>query len=52
MKQTIAWNVLLDGKEIDTVFFDCDIDGEQVKRSLVEHDGYDSRIEVVNADER
>ncbi len=41
-----GWNVYLRGKLIDTVFFDEDVTAEEVKRSLVNHDGYDAGIEV------
>ena len=44
----IAWNVYLNGKLIDTVF-DMEKDANEVKRSLVNHDGYDSRIVVRKA---
>ena len=40
-----AWDVYLNGKHIDTVF-DQETDAEMVKRSLVDHDGYDPNIEV------
>lgn len=41
-----GWNVYLNGKCIDIVFFDKDCDSDYVRRSLVEHDGYDYRIVV------
>ena len=44
MMKTIAWDVWLYGRVIDTVFYDCDMTEETVKTSLVNHDGYDSRI--------
>jgi len=42
-----SFDVFLKGKNIDTVFasvgsYDCD----EMKKSLVEHDGYDPSIEV------
>lgn len=49
-----AWNVYLNGKKVETVFFNsrCDggarIDAQQVKESLVNHDGYNPSIEVRN----
>jgi hypothetical protein len=46
MPKPNAWNVYLDSKEIDTVFFDPYCDKDYVYRALVEHDGYDSRIVV------
>lgn len=41
-----AWKVKLHGKEIDTVFGHEGSSPEDVKRSLVNHDGYDSAIVV------
>ena len=47
-----AFNVYLGKRLIDTVFWNDRCDGgaqiteEDVKKSLVEHDGYDTRIEV------
>jgi len=43
---TAAFKVYLGGKRIDTVFFDSSMTAEQVKRSLVSHDGYSPRIRV------
>lgn len=40
------WVVTLGPRHIDTVFFDPDCDEEYVRRSLLDHDGYDPRIEV------
>jgi rubrerythrin len=39
-----AWDVFLEGKIIDTVYFDEDIEADQVMDSLINHDGYDPRI--------
>lgn len=33
-------------KHMDTVFFDASMDADEVKRSLVEHDGYPADIMV------
>ena len=44
----IAWDVYLDGRKIDTVF-DQETDAVEVKRSLVDHDGYDPNITVKKA---
>ena len=41
-----GWTVKLNGKVIDTVFFDRDCDSDYVKRSLVDHDGYNPNINV------
>ncbi len=44
--KAIAWNVYLRGKLIDTVWYDADISADDVKRSLVNHDGYDAAITI------
>lgn len=44
-----AWDVYLRGKWIDTVFCDPRDDADDVKRSLVNHDGYDVAIVVRKA---
>lgn len=41
-----AWDVYLNDKLIDTVFYDNDLDADYVKKSLVDHDGYDPNIKV------
>jgi hypothetical protein len=42
-----AYDVYLNGKCIDTVFFNKKgIDAEYVKSALINHDGYDDRIIV------
>jgi len=41
-----GFKVLLQGEEIDTVFFNKGCDLDYVKESLVNHDGYPSNIEV------
>lgn len=41
-----AFDVYLNGKWIDTVFANG-YDAEEMKRSLVDHDGYDFKIVVV-----
>jgi hypothetical protein len=41
-----AWNVYLNGKCIDTVFYDPDCDRDDVRTGLIEHDGYDPAIVV------
>ncbi|HEX9641825.1 MAG TPA: hypothetical protein VGB13_10995 [Candidatus Krumholzibacteria bacterium] len=43
---TNAWVVTLRGEEVDIVFFDDRMDADEVKRSLVGHDGYDPAITV------
>lgn len=39
-----GWDVYLDGKCIDKVFFNDNLDEDYVKDSLINHDGYDSTI--------
>lgn len=43
-----AWDVFLAGKEIDTVFYNrgSKITADEVRRSLINHDGYDPRITI------
>ena len=40
-----AWNVYLNGKLIDTVFA-TGYDADEMRRSLINHDGYDPGITV------
>ena len=40
------WKVYLNGKNIDTVFYQLGIDAEEVRKGLIDHDGYDSGITV------
>lgn len=44
-----AWDVVLKGKVIDTIFYDADMTEDDVKRSLINHDGYNSNIKVVKS---
>lgn len=43
-----AFNVYLNGRLIDTVFYSAGtkITCDEVRRALIDHDGYDSRIVV------
>jgi len=41
-----AWKVYLADHHIDTVFYDETMDGDEVRDSLVSHDGYDPEITV------
>lgn len=41
-----AWKVTLNGAVIDIVFYNNNISAEEVKRGLIDHDGYDPRINV------
>jgi hypothetical protein len=43
------WNVYLNGRVIDSVFFDKDCDEWYVKRALINHDGYNPSIQVRKA---
>jgi hypothetical protein len=45
----VAYNVYLRGKLIDTVFQSGMSTVEEVKRSLIDHDGYDAAIRVTKA---
>ena len=40
------WNVYLRGKKIDSVSYTADMAPSLVKRTLIEHDGYDPRITI------
>jgi hypothetical protein len=42
----MAWDVILNGKIIDTVWYTKDCDADYVRRSLVDHDGYNPNITV------
>ena len=44
-----GWNVYLNGKLIDTVFFDKDCDKDYVYKALVNHDGYNPSIVVTKS---
>lgn len=43
-----AFDVYLNGAHIDTVFYSLgvSVDAEEVRQSLINHDGYDPRITV------
>jgi hypothetical protein len=41
-----AWEVHLNGKHIDTVFYQLDCDKDYVRRSLIDHDHMDPNITV------
>jgi hypothetical protein len=41
-----AWNVYLFGKWIETVYYQPNVDREEVLQGLVDHDGFDARISV------
>jgi hypothetical protein len=42
----MAWDVILNGKVVDTVWYTKDCDADYVRRSLVDHDGYNPNITV------
>lgn len=46
-----AFNVYLKNKRIDTVFYSngVNVDKDEVKKSLVNHDGYEPEIRVTKA---
>jgi hypothetical protein len=43
------WNVYLNDKFIDSVWFLKSCSEEEIRKSLIEHDGYDSNIKIVPA---
>ena len=43
-----AWDVYLRGRKIDTVFA-TGYDAEEMKRSLINHDGYNANITIRKA---
>jgi hypothetical protein len=49
-----AFRVLLNGREIDKVFYDDKdtITADEVRLSLINHDGYDARIVVIKERDR
>jgi hypothetical protein len=46
------WNVYLRGKLIDIVFYNRGMTADEVRRSLIDHDNYDSGIHVRKAVKR
>ena len=46
MKKARVFRVYLSGRLIDTVFYYAAVDESDVKRDLVNHDGYDNKIVV------
>jgi hypothetical protein len=46
MTKMKAFDVMLNGKRVETVFFRADSTVQEVKQSLVEYDKYDPDIEV------
>lgn len=46
MPKLRGWKVYLDGEEIDEVFYNPGITGEEVRIDLIQHDGYNPNIEV------
>lgn len=49
MNANVGWDVFLNGKKINTVFYTPDCDAEYVRTTLINHDGLDSRIVVRRA---
>jgi len=43
------WDVSLNGEVVDTVWFDPTMTADEVRKSLIEHDGYNNHISVVKA---
>ena len=46
MKRQKTWNVYLNGVLIDTIFYFCNVDEDEVLQDLIENDGYDPMITV------
>lgn len=46
MSKMKAYLVFLNGEEVDTVFY-TGYTSEEIKKSLVEHDGYNPNIRVI-----
>jgi hypothetical protein len=46
MKRQKTWNVYLNGELIDTIFYFCNVDEDEVLQDLIEHDGYDPMIVI------
>jgi len=45
----MAWDEILNGAVIDTVWFIKECTAEEVRKALIGHDGFDARIEVKEA---
>lgn len=45
-RRMAAFDVYQAGKHVDTVFYSGSVSADEVRRELVEHDGYDGSIEV------
>ena len=45
----VAWNVYLNNRLIDTVFYMSNCDRDYVRDGLINHDGYNPRIVVCRA---
>ncbi len=43
---TQAWKVILNGRHVNTVFFIREMPADEVRNSLIDHDGYPNNIEV------
>jgi len=41
------WDVYVNGKWVNTVYYDLECNAEYVKESLINHDGYPVNIEVL-----
>lgn len=44
-----AWDVIRNGRVIDTVFYTADCDLHYVRSTLINHDGYPTDIRVIPA---
>ena len=50
--EMVPWEVFLNGKAHDTVYYTADCDRLYVYDSLVDHDGYDPNIIVVKEEKQ
>jgi hypothetical protein len=41
-----GWNIYLNGKLMDRVWFDSDMGYDEVKRALIDHDGLNPSIQI------
>lgn len=48
MSKMKAYFVFLNGEEVDTVFYSIGYTNDEVRRSLIDHDGYDPNISVIS----
>jgi len=49
MKQS-RFDIYLHGRHIETVYYDEDMAAEEVRKSLINHDGFNTNIVIVKRD--